>query len=159
LAKGSPGIKAVSLEMSGVLNRLGGNIKRARMRRGIKQGDLAERVSISRPTLRKLERGDPTVSLAVLVQVLDVLGWRASFIILPIRTRMFWVKRWRRPECRKSEWTVLAARTILISEEYFFSMNYYRLSHGGGCLSFIVLDPSHECLRYVVFSGKNGHGI
>jgi len=74
LAKGSPGIKAVSLEMSGVLNRLGGNIKRARMRRGIKQGDLAERVSISRPTLRKLERGDPTVSLAVLVQVLDVLG-------------------------------------------------------------------------------------
>jgi transcriptional regulator with XRE-family HTH domain len=40
----------------------------------MKQADLAERLSISRPTLRKLERGDPTVSIAVLVQVLDVLG-------------------------------------------------------------------------------------
>ena len=74
MAKGSPGLKAVSPAMSRLLDRLGENVKRARMRRGMKQAELAERVSISRPTLRKLERGDPTVSLAVLVQVLDVLG-------------------------------------------------------------------------------------
>jgi len=74
LAKGSPGLKAVSQEMSILLKHLGENIKRARMRRGMKQADLAERLSVSRPTLRKLECGDPTVSVAVLVQVLDVFG-------------------------------------------------------------------------------------
>lgn len=35
---------------------------------------MAERAFVSRPTLRKLEAGDLTVSAAVLARVLDVLG-------------------------------------------------------------------------------------
>lgn len=35
---------------------------------------MAERVGVSVPTLKKLEGGDPTTSLAVMVRVLTVLG-------------------------------------------------------------------------------------
>jgi transcriptional regulator with XRE-family HTH domain len=36
--------------------------------------EMAARVLVSRPTIRRLEAGDLAVSLAVLVQVLEVLG-------------------------------------------------------------------------------------
>jgi len=35
---------------------------------------MAARVGISRMTLRRLEEGDPSVGLAILLMVLDVLG-------------------------------------------------------------------------------------
>ncbi len=35
---------------------------------------MAERAFVTRPTLRKLEAGDLTVSAAVLARVLDILG-------------------------------------------------------------------------------------
>lgn len=35
---------------------------------------MAERVGVSVPTLKKLEEGDPTTSLATVVRVLSVLG-------------------------------------------------------------------------------------
>jgi transcriptional regulator with XRE-family HTH domain len=53
---------------------LGERLKAARTRRRITETEMATRVLVSRPTIRKLEAGDLNVSLAVLVQVLEVLG-------------------------------------------------------------------------------------
>lgn len=38
------------------------------------QGQLAERVGVSTPTIGKLEGGDPSTSLATVLRVLTVLG-------------------------------------------------------------------------------------
>lgn len=57
------------------LRKLGGDIRDARLRRRIPTAVLAERALISRPTLTKVERGDPTVSLGIYATVLFVLGF------------------------------------------------------------------------------------
>jgi transcriptional regulator with XRE-family HTH domain len=49
-------------------------LRLARQRRGIPLVELAERVNTTRTTLTRLEQGDLTVSLALLVRVLGVLG-------------------------------------------------------------------------------------
>lgn len=53
---------------------LGENIKLACKRRGYTQSLIAERTGISRLTVRKIEQGDPTVSIGHYVAVLGVLG-------------------------------------------------------------------------------------
>ena len=53
---------------------LGARIRAARLRRRLSQTEMAERVGVSRPTLRSLERGDLSVGLGVLVRALGVLG-------------------------------------------------------------------------------------
>ncbi len=53
---------------------LGRRVRSARQRRRITETEMAARVLVSRPTLRKLEAGDLTGSRAVLVGVLEVLG-------------------------------------------------------------------------------------
>ncbi len=57
---------------------LGERIRQARLRRRMSATELAERIGVSRPTLRSLERGDMTVSLGVLVRALGVLGLEAD---------------------------------------------------------------------------------
>lgn len=52
------------------LQQIGQNIRTARLRRNETQALLAERGGISTPTLQRLERGDPGISLAVLANVL-----------------------------------------------------------------------------------------
>jgi transcriptional regulator with XRE-family HTH domain len=74
MAKDSPADKALSPLALDLLQRLGQGIRTARSRRDIRQEDLARRTSMSRVRLRKLEKGDPTVGLGALVQVLEVLG-------------------------------------------------------------------------------------
>jgi len=56
------------------LEALGERLRLARLRRRISLVDLAARVGVSRITLRRLEKGDPTVGLAVLTRVLSALG-------------------------------------------------------------------------------------
>src|ERR1039457_5981093 len=56
------------------LRQLGHDIRDARRRRRIPVAILAERASISRMTLNKVEKGDPGVSLGSYVTVLFVLG-------------------------------------------------------------------------------------
>jgi transcriptional regulator with XRE-family HTH domain len=56
------------------LKDLGARLKLARRRRRITAGDMAERVFVSCPTLRKMEMGDPVVSAGVYVTALYVLG-------------------------------------------------------------------------------------
>lgn len=56
------------------LSRLGENIQLARKRRNFSQTLISERTGLSRLTIRKIERGDPKVSLGHYVAVLGVLG-------------------------------------------------------------------------------------
>jgi transcriptional regulator with XRE-family HTH domain len=56
------------------LDELGARIRAARLRRRMTQATLAARVDVSLPTIRKLEKGDPTTSLATMVRALQVLG-------------------------------------------------------------------------------------
>ncbi len=56
------------------LHRLGRDIRDARLRRRIATSVMAERASISRTTLSKIEKGHPGVSLGNYATVLFVLG-------------------------------------------------------------------------------------
>lgn len=56
------------------LCKLGQDIRDARLRRRISTAIMAERASISRTTLNKVEKGDPGVSLGIYATVLYVLG-------------------------------------------------------------------------------------
>jgi transcriptional regulator with XRE-family HTH domain len=56
------------------LQKLGGDIRDARLRRRIPTALMAERASISRTTLGKVEKGDLGVSMAIYATVLFVLG-------------------------------------------------------------------------------------
>ena len=57
---------------------LGVRLRTARLRRKMTQAIMAERVGVSVPTLKKLEQGEPTTSLATMVRVLSVLGLAAD---------------------------------------------------------------------------------
>lgn len=57
-----------------VLSILGENIKLARKRRGFTQTLISDRTGLSRLTVRKIERGDPSVSMGHYVLVFGVLG-------------------------------------------------------------------------------------
>ena len=74
MAKDSLADKALSPAALDILEKLGQGIRTARARRGIRQEDLARRASMSRVRLRKLEKGDPSVGLGALVQILEILG-------------------------------------------------------------------------------------
>jgi hypothetical protein len=63
------------LPVKRALAKLGGDIKSARLRRRINATMMAERAFITRPTLAKVERGDPAVSLGIYATVLFVLGF------------------------------------------------------------------------------------
>ena len=64
----------VPIPVSRALRKLGHNIRDARRRRRIPVAILAQRASISRMTLNKVEKGDPGVSLGTYATVLFVLG-------------------------------------------------------------------------------------
>ena len=65
---------SLPLPVRRALRKLGRDIREARLRRRIHAAVLAERASISRTTLFKLERGDPGVSIGIIGTVLFVLG-------------------------------------------------------------------------------------
>jgi transcriptional regulator with XRE-family HTH domain len=62
-----------------VLKLLGENIKLAYKRRGYTQLLISERTGLSRLTIRKIEQGDPRVSIGHYVAVLSVLGLVEDF--------------------------------------------------------------------------------
>jgi transcriptional regulator with XRE-family HTH domain len=53
---------------------LGAQVALARRERRWPARDLAERAGITQPTLRKVERGDPTVTLGVAFEVATLVG-------------------------------------------------------------------------------------
>lgn len=56
------------------LERLGQDIRGARLRRGIAVADLAARAGTSPSSIARLEKGDPGVAIGTLADVLVVLG-------------------------------------------------------------------------------------
>ncbi len=62
-----------------ILKVLGENIKLAYKRRNITQSVIAERTGLSRLTVRKIEKGDPTVSIGHYVNVLAVVNLAEDF--------------------------------------------------------------------------------
>lgn len=56
------------------LAALGERLRLARMRRKLTAELFAERMGISRETLRRLERGDPTIAMGTYMRALRVLG-------------------------------------------------------------------------------------
>jgi transcriptional regulator with XRE-family HTH domain len=62
------------LAVKRALAKLGDDIRSARLRRRISTIVMAERASITRTTLGKVERGDPGVSLGIYSVVLFILG-------------------------------------------------------------------------------------
>lgn len=64
------------------IKALASRLRAARMRRSMTQGQLAERVGVSIPTIGKLEAGEPSTSLATMLRVLTVLGMGADVDLL-----------------------------------------------------------------------------
>lgn len=56
------------------LAALGQRLKDARLRRRFSMETVCARAGTSRPTLAKVEKGDPSVAMGVYLQVLRVLG-------------------------------------------------------------------------------------
>ncbi len=65
---------AIPLPALQALRKLGRDLALARRKRAISTGDMAARLFISRDTLWRLERGDPTVALGTLVTATFILG-------------------------------------------------------------------------------------
>jgi transcriptional regulator with XRE-family HTH domain len=74
LKSASPAASGYPLPVTRALRKLGHDIRDARLRRRIPTSVVAERASISRTTLAKLEKGDPGVSIGITSTVLFVLG-------------------------------------------------------------------------------------
>ena len=64
------------------LEALGQRLKDARLRRRFSMQTVCARADISRPTLYKVENGDPSVAMGIYVQVLRVLGLVADLGLL-----------------------------------------------------------------------------
>ena len=69
------------------LAKLGEDITIARKKRRISTVSMAERAFISRGTLHKVEKGDPTVSMGIYATVLFILGLSDGLGEIADRTR------------------------------------------------------------------------
>ena len=68
------GNRQLPIPVRRILAQLGEDIRNARRRRRISTPVMAERASITRPTLAKVEHGDARVSMGIYATVLFVLG-------------------------------------------------------------------------------------
>ncbi|MCX6924833.1 MAG: helix-turn-helix transcriptional regulator [Verrucomicrobia bacterium] len=64
---------AIPLPAAHALSKLGRDLALARRKRGLSTADMAGRLFVSRDTLWRLERGDPTVSIGTLATAVFVL--------------------------------------------------------------------------------------
>lgn len=64
---------SLPLPVTQALRKLGRELAIARRKRGISTADMAGRLFVSRDTLWRLERGDPTVSIGTLATAAFVL--------------------------------------------------------------------------------------
>ena len=82
------------------LRKLGRDIRDARRRRRIPTAIAAQRASISRTTLVKLEKGDPGVAIGIYATVLFVLVWRSGWAISPRQRTIPWACSSKKKTCR-----------------------------------------------------------
>jgi transcriptional regulator with XRE-family HTH domain len=67
-------VSSLPLPVGHALRKLGRDLALARRKRGISTADMAARLFVSRDTLWRLERGDPTVSAGTLATAVFVMG-------------------------------------------------------------------------------------
>lgn len=79
MSKYSKGLNALPNSILSVLERTGKNIQIARKRRRIPLREMSKRTMVSIPTLRKVESGNPSVSLGIFLQILWVLQLHFEF--------------------------------------------------------------------------------
>jgi transcriptional regulator with XRE-family HTH domain len=72
--KSSRSTPALPSSVRRALEKLGADIRSARLRRRISMALMAERAFVSRNTVARVERGDPGVSIGIQASVLFVLG-------------------------------------------------------------------------------------
>lgn len=65
-----------------LLLQLGDRLKRLRQAQGLGTVEMAERVGVSRPTLRAVEAGDPGPSMGTYLRVMSVLGVAGDLALL-----------------------------------------------------------------------------
>jgi transcriptional regulator with XRE-family HTH domain len=68
-----PQINSIPLPAAHALRKLGRDLALARRKRGVSTDDMAARLFISRNTLWRLERGDPSIALGTLATAAFVL--------------------------------------------------------------------------------------
>lgn len=73
MAKTSKISQSTPYAVEEVLQRLGRNIKTARLRRGLRLQDVADRVGISRYVMSDIEKGKPTTAIAAYIGALWAL--------------------------------------------------------------------------------------
>jgi len=56
------------------IRKLGDDIRTARLRRNLTMEIIADRAATSRPTLARIEKGDPSVSIGIIGAVLQALN-------------------------------------------------------------------------------------
>ena len=66
---------SIPLPAAHALRKLARDLALARRKRGISTSDMAARLFVSRDTLWRMERGDPTVALGTLATAIFVLGF------------------------------------------------------------------------------------
>ena len=66
--------RSIPLPAAHALRKLGRDLALARRKRGISTSDMAARLFVSRDTLWRMERGDPSVALGTLATATFVLG-------------------------------------------------------------------------------------
>lgn len=74
IMKGAEALLTLPIPVTRALRKLGHDIKDARRRRRIAMAIVAQRASVSKPTLIRVERGDPSVSVGSYATVLFVMG-------------------------------------------------------------------------------------
>lgn len=70
----SPAVQSLPPASAAALRKLGGDLATARKRRGQSLKDWALRLQVSVPTLMRLEKGDPTVSMGVYATALWMIN-------------------------------------------------------------------------------------
>lgn len=64
------------------MKQMGEQIKLARKRRHLSMQDIAERATVNRLTISKVEHGDPTVSMGIYARVLYALNLEKDITLL-----------------------------------------------------------------------------
>jgi len=65
-----------------LLKEFGQRLREARLRRRFSVGLVAQRANVSRPTVNKVEQGDPAVTMGTYLRVMSVLGLERGFQVL-----------------------------------------------------------------------------
>ena len=74
MSKRSLSTDSLPIPVRHAIQALGENISVARRRRRQTQADVAARMMVSLPTVRRMEKGDPSVSIAIYYTALWALG-------------------------------------------------------------------------------------